>query len=58
MILANRFAILAIKTLVVHLLHKFEIVTVGRTKIPLELSVNFPDLNTADDYWLGLNPRN
>ncbi|KAF2897108.1 hypothetical protein ILUMI_09068 [Ignelater luminosus] len=55
--IGNRFAILEMKTIIFYVLSKFDIVTVKKTVIPLQLGNNPVNLNAKDGFWLGLKPR-
>ncbi|KAF2897107.1 hypothetical protein ILUMI_09067 [Ignelater luminosus] len=55
--IGNRFAILEIKTLIFYVLSKFDIVTVDKTAIPLQIGNNVVNLTAKGGFWLGLKPR-
>ncbi|KAF5272084.1 hypothetical protein FQA39_LY01167 [Lamprigera yunnana] len=56
--IGNRFGILVVKTLMVSLLSRFEIVPVEKTVIPLEISKTEFVLRSDSGYWFGLKPLN
>ncbi|KAK5641864.1 hypothetical protein RI129_010411 [Pyrocoelia pectoralis] len=54
--IASRFALLQTKTLMFHLLSKFNILVVDKTQIPLKLQSSFR-LSSESGIWLGLERR-
>ncbi|XP_017782407.1 PREDICTED: cytochrome P450 9e2-like [Nicrophorus vespilloides] len=55
--IGSRFALMEVKTLFFHILHKFEFTVVNKTVIPIEISKTQFNLNASSGYWLGLKPR-
>lgn len=51
--IGSRFALLEIKALFAHLLHKFDIVVVEKTQVPLKLKGFVPGLVAENGFWLG-----
>ncbi|KAK9885350.1 hypothetical protein WA026_010847 [Henosepilachna vigintioctopunctata] len=56
--IGSRFALLAIKVLIFHLLSHFVIVPVEKTQIPIRLSKNSFSITAEDGFFVGLKRRN
>ncbi|KAK4874013.1 hypothetical protein RN001_013373 [Aquatica leii] len=55
--IASRFALMEKKTLIFHLLSKFDIVKTKKTPYPLKLAANSFNLVPVGGFWLGLKRR-
>ncbi|KAK4874012.1 hypothetical protein RN001_013372 [Aquatica leii] len=55
--IASRFALMENKTLIFHLLSKFDIVTTKKTPYPIKMALNSFSLSPAKGLWLGLKRR-
>ncbi|KAK4874014.1 hypothetical protein RN001_013374 [Aquatica leii] len=55
--IASRFALMINKTIIFHLLSKFDIVKTKKTPYPLKLAANSFNLGPAEGFWLGLKKR-
>lgn len=55
--IGNRFALLETKTLLFHLLHKFDIVVVDKTDVPLKFTTKEIFPHPENGFWLGLKQR-
>ncbi|KAK5641872.1 hypothetical protein RI129_010419 [Pyrocoelia pectoralis] len=55
--IASRFALMEVKTLMFHLLSKFDLVATDRTQVPLKLSKTKLSITAEEGIWLGLKRR-
>lgn len=55
--IGNRFALMEMKTVILSLLARFQIVPVSKTVIPFVQAKNSIILRSANDYWFGLSRR-
>ncbi|KAB0796013.1 hypothetical protein PPYR_10074 [Photinus pyralis] len=55
--IGNKFALMEVKTGIVSLLSRFQIVPVSKTVIPFVQAKNSIPLRSANDYWFGLRRR-
>ncbi|KAF5280487.1 hypothetical protein FQA39_LY18052 [Lamprigera yunnana] len=54
---ASRFALMENKTLIFHLLSKFDIIPIKKTQIPLNFGKGMLNLGPTEGFWLGLRQR-
>ncbi|KAF5291525.1 hypothetical protein FQR65_LT01838 [Abscondita terminalis] len=55
--IASRFAFTEVKTLMFHLLHKFDLVRVEKTLFPMEIAKSVFNVVPAKSIWLKIRPR-
>ncbi|KAF5279692.1 hypothetical protein FQA39_LY18241 [Lamprigera yunnana] len=55
--IASRFALMENKTLIFHLLSKFDIIPIKKTQIPLNFGKGMLNLGPTEGFWLGLRQR-